>query len=151
MLNTISWQGYWTCIALATISYYLFLRFVYFRENLFNGFRPSGKKTESVTSQRADIHRNSISENAVPIIPLDQIERACNACMDELEAFFEEQKRTKAVKGELLFSLHILVQKYPLLRESEYHIAISNAIKVQCENLCSISLNDEEVKGVWYG
>lgn len=152
MLNTISWQGYWVCTALATIAYYLFLRYVYFRGSLFNGLHRSKKEPSTVTTSNSGVNRGTLSEDIISISrPSQNEEQLWDACMDEINAFFEAQKKSKAVKGEVVFALHQILQKYSALREPETYESISNAIKVQCENICSISLSDEELKGVWYG
>jgi hypothetical protein len=71
--------------------------------------------------------------------------------MDELNAFFENQKSSKAVKSEVMYALYGILQKYPSLRNCDYKESITNVIALQCENICSIHLSAEELKGVWFG
>jgi hypothetical protein len=78
-------------------------------------------------------------------------ELAAEACLDEINAFFENQKGSKPIKREVMFSLYTLLQKYPSLRNSEYKEVLNRVIATQSEVICSIHLSAEELKGVWLG
>jgi hypothetical protein len=71
--------------------------------------------------------------------------------MDELNAFFEESRRKKVMKEELIYSLQLLLKKYPSLKDSEYKESLSNLIATQCEDTCLVRLNADEVYHVWLG
>jgi hypothetical protein len=153
MFNTISWQSYWTAIAIATAGYYFFVYLVYFKRNVGMIFQNENQTTKAFLSPKED-HQPSLFDettNSYSSSTEEGNEQVVYACMDELNAFFENSKKSKAVKSEVLFALHSLLQKYPSLKNSEYRQSITNVIATQCENICSIHLSAEELKGVWFG
>lgn len=151
MLSTISWQEYWTSVVITTLAYYLLVYLLFF------------KKAIQFSSQKEVFNLDtSVKEEIQPTlfeIPNPDIKQTgkeseayvIEACMNELSAFFENQKRTKAIKNELMFSLYTILQKYPSLINSGYKESLTNVIATQCENICSIHLSAEELKGVWFG
>jgi hypothetical protein len=148
MFNTISWQSYWTAIALATSGYYVFVYLVYFKRNVGMIFQNENQTTNAFVHPKED-HQPSLFDH--PSNAEDNLEPTVYACMDELNAFFENSKKSKAEKSAMMFALHSLLQKYPALKNSEYRQSITNLIATQCENICSIHLSAEELTGVWFG
>jgi hypothetical protein len=151
MFSNISWQEYWTLIVVITLVYYLLVYLVCLRTGL------------QLSSQKQVINLDSSAkeENQPILFEIDNpgLEQGVResggpviqACMDELNSFFENQGKTKAAKAEVMFALHTILQKYPSLRKSDYKEPITNVIATQCENICSVHLSAEELKGVWFG
>jgi len=147
MFTTISWQEYFTFLVTSIAIYYLVIYLLYFRntgevyfhknQSLFNSEPFSKEKALSLFD-----HESYTEESLRSIV---------HACMDELNALFENYKASKAVKSEVLYGLHRILQKYPSLRNSEYKESISNVIAIECENICSIHLSAGELKDVWFG
>jgi hypothetical protein len=142
MFNTISWQGYWTFLALSLTGYYLAVYLLYFR----NDFRLSfhTKTTDGIGSAgmfSSDDSYNSSEKEAE--------DRLAESCLDEINAFFEQTRRTKCVKEELIYSLQLVLKKYHWLKASVYKETVSNVIVSQAEHHCSIHLSAEEVSHVW--
>jgi hypothetical protein len=148
MFNTISWQSYWTAIAIATSGYYLFVYLVYFKRNVGMIIQNENQTTKPLLHPKED-HQPSLFEHLSNVE--DNLEITVYPCMDELNAFFENCHKSKAAKSEVVFALHNILQKYPSVRTSDYRESISNVIVVQCENICSIHLSAEELNGVWFG
>lgn len=154
MFHEISWHSYWTWVLAITFIYYLFVCICYFRESIRRflnhwpttqtPFVNSGTKEQDLMPNLFDGHHSSANNS-------NGEEHVAQSCMDELDAFFENQKRSKAVKSELMFSLYSILQKYPSLKSSEYKQSVTNIIATQSENICSIHLSAEELKGVWLG
>lgn len=151
MFNNISWYDYWTSLAVITFAYYLAVYLLYFRNrNSLSFIKQILIPRDSVKEDRQPaLFDNQISEFQQP--SKDSEEYIVYACMDELNAFFDNQKKSKAVKSEVMFALHGILQKYPALKSSEYKDSLFNVIATQCENVCSIHLSAEEMKGVWFG
>jgi hypothetical protein len=148
MFNTISWQSYWTVIAIATSGYYLFVYLVYFKRNVGMIFQNENQTTKASLHPKED-HQPSLFEDLSNVE--DNLENTAYACMDELNAFFENSKKSKAERSEVMVALQSLLQKYPSLKNSEFRQSITNVIATECENICSIHLSAEELKGVWFG
>ena len=147
MFNTISWNQYFIFLAASISFYYFVVYLLYFRKTIETGihqkldsFNYDSTKKEELTSLFD--HPSNVEDN---------LEHTVYACMDELNAFFENSKKSKAVKSELMFGLYTILQKYPSLRNSDYKESLTNVIATQCENICSIHLSAEELKGVWFG
>jgi hypothetical protein len=161
MFNNISWQGYWTTIALLTAGYYLSIYLLYFR----NDFKvlSRGKATEDnkhsygfvgLTPVSDEVHADRpLSGNDEESQTLDRNseEAVVYACIDELDAFFNELKKGKCLKEEIISSLHSILNKYPSLKTSGYKASVTNVIIGQCEHICSIHLKADEVDRVWFG
>jgi len=147
MLNGISWHDYITFLAASTVLYYLVVYFLYFRNSIEASFVRRGKSFKSELSVKEQpptlFDQNAHEEH--------NLQNVVYGCMDELNAYFENQKISKTIKSELMYGLYRILQKYPSLRNSDYKESISNIIATQSENICSIHLSAEELKGVWFG
>src|SRR5687768_4566017 len=157
MFNNISWQGYWLTIALISAGYYLSIYLLYFRSD----FKILiGRKT---TSDSFPIAGNSLLEkeaeqsealndSAEFEVPGKNSEEAIvYACIDELDAFFNESKKGKCNKEEMIFSLQSILKKYPSLKHSAYKASLTNVMVGQCEHICSIHLDADDLVRVWFG
>ena len=157
MFNTISWQSYWTFVAVTAAGYYLIVYLVYFRKTVVSIFQKSGDTQpgeEAFILHKEEQHQPTLfdQDNKAPTdTATGENEHILHACLDELNAFFENQKKTKVIKRELMFGLYTIFEKYPSIRNSDYKESITNLIATQCENICSIHLSAEELKGVWFG
>ena len=157
MFNNISWQGYGVTIALLTAGSYLRVYLLYLRKDFliewqkrskFNSkglfFSPSadGANSPADTLQQPSLFDNPEEfqrpENAT-------IEGAVYACMDEINAYLEEAKRSKCVEEEMVFALRTILGKYPAVAASEYKESLTNVIVNQCEYLCSVHLSAEDL------
>ena len=154
MLHSISWQEYWVALAIISSFYYLVVYLTCFTEVL--------KLNSAVQKEKKFAFANSEEkrEQSVSDMPnketgktskINTEELAAEACFDEINAFFENQKGAKPVKKEMIFSLYTLLQKYPSLRHSDYTETLNRVITAQSEAICSIHLSAEELKGVWFG
>ncbi len=142
MINNISWQGYWITLALISAGYYLCIYLLYYRSDFKVWIHRKPYNSQGIVSASASITQPLREEGAEGLI---------DSCMDELNAFFEEAKRKKVMKEELIFSLQLLLKKYPSIKNSEYQESLSNLIAAQCEHICSVHLNADEVSHVWLG
>jgi hypothetical protein len=144
MFNTISWQSYWTMLAISLAVYYFFIVFIYYRKELKAAFFTKtfkGNANQSFT----------INEDEFKAPDKDSEEGIVYSCMDELNAFFEEAKKRKWNKKEMIYALQGIMKKYPSIKTSGYKQSVSNVLLNQCEHICSIHLNAEELNHVWLG
>lgn len=145
MFTNISWHEYFTFLAVSTFIYYAVVYFLYFKNPARISLQQSQASFENSIEKEQPTLFNDVSSTE------EGLQHIVYACMDELNAFFEDQKKTKAVKSELMFGLYTILQKYPALRNSDYKESLTNVIATQSENICSIHLSAEELKGVWFG
>jgi len=157
MFNTISWQSYWIANALTTAAYYIFVYLVYFKGSFkrlshmdhMQG-APVGELFEVMPPETLpSLFDKEYDKCSAPAG--ENEEQMVEVWMDELSAFFDNQKKSRAIKSEVMYALHGILQKYPSLRRSAYKDSITNVIAAELENICSIHLSAEELKGVWLG
>ena len=153
MFHAISWHSYWACVLAVTFIYYLAIYVFYFKGSIRRFLN------RKLVTPSAFINSEAKEQDLMPTLFNDHHNHAnhsneahaAESCMDELTAFFENQKKSKTVKTELIFSLYAILQKYPSLKSSEYKQSLTNVIATQSENICSIHLSAEELKAVWLG
>jgi hypothetical protein len=165
MFNNISWQGYWTTLALITAGYYLIIYLLFFRKDfkvLWNR-RSNGNNTASLYSVPAlqkevkesqeCFERPSLlkSEGTFETPTRDSDRSQAYACRDELNAFFQQSRRNRPVKEELVSALQMILSKYPALKASDYNDPLTSVIIVNSEKICSIHLTEDDVVRVWKG
>lgn len=146
MLNNISWQGYWTVLALFLTGYYLIIYLLYYRRDF------------SVSVSRA-LSRNNSSSETVPFHPSSSTTQASiahesqeylfDSCLNELAAFFDQAKSRKWMKEELLYALQRIFKKYSELRNSEYEDSLRKLVICQAVDICSVQFEEVEVDHVW--
>jgi len=140
MFNTISWQSYLTTLALVIAIYYAFLLIFYYRNDLEVLVR-SKNESQPFQANGEEFQRPSV----------DSDEGIVYACMDEVNAFFEEAKKRKWHKNELTYAIQSIVKKYPAIRTSGYKKSVSTVLQNQCEHICNIHISAEELEHVWLG
>lgn len=163
MFNNISWQGYWITIALLSAGYYLVVYLLYFRKDFLiewgktsksNGKSPLPPITHDMEPFPTDaVQQPSLFDNAEEFLRPEPgtIEHTVYACMDEINAYLEEAKRSKCVKEAMLYALRSILQKYPAIAASEYKESVTSVIINQCEFVCAVHLSAEDVVRVWVG
>ena len=158
MLNNISWQGYWTTLALLTVAYYFFLYLRYFRSDVKAYLQRQKPATATPTAMPsvATFLKEQVQPSLFPYeeddefaTPADTTVQAVYACMDELTAYFESAKKAKVMKAEVTYALQRILQKYPALQTSDYKESILKIIQTEAKHHCSIHLSDEEISKVW--
>lgn len=160
MLSYVTWQGYWTCIALSCAAYYLWIYLKYFKSSLLK-FGAGKEESNTVSFQSLRYHQQSTEifppkteEDAQPVVEQDaqtDDEYAAYSLMDEVNAYLQEAKRTKCVREELVFALHTIVKKYPSLAPTSWADAVNKFLVAECKQVCSVHLSEEEVRHVWNG
>jgi hypothetical protein len=140
MLSTISWQSYFITLGLATLGYYLAIYFLYYRADFpkwIAGFW-------SIPKEKSSGHVTSTSTSTYSIE-----EQVFDSCLSELAAFFDQARKRKWAKAELLYALKHLLKKYAALRSPEYKEPLKKILISQSELNCSIYLSAEESEQVW--
>ncbi|NTS41944.1 hypothetical protein HRG84_13590 [Flavisolibacter sp. BT320] len=161
MFNNISWQGYWITIALLSAGYYLIIYLLYFRKDFSiewkKGTAPKiespfrSLNSDSGAIQPITIEQPTLFDSSGEFQPpaKNTIESTVYVCMDEVNAYLEEARRSKCVKEEMLFALNTILRKYPTVADSEYKESVTNVIVNQCEYNCSVHLSAEDVVRMW--
>ena len=149
MLNNVSWESFWTVIALTVTTYYVAVFLIYFREdfqkfrlpkNWFISREGIGGAISSPPSQGSILQEISRSEELIVY-----------ACLDEIKALFEQFKSSKGVRQEIIQALRQVLDKYATLKDSPYRRTIDHVVVFQAEQICSIHLSSGDMDQVWIG
>src|SRR4030095_7315451 len=99
MFNNVSWQGYWTVLALLAAGYYLVIYLLYFR----NDFKVSFRKRPVSIASPGEILFHQSDESFYQPSGTENGERLAESCMDEINAYFDQSKQRKCIKEELVY------------------------------------------------
>jgi hypothetical protein len=131
MFTEISWSSYIVTVLLLSTGYYLFIGYRYYRHDILQLI--SGKKVTTNDVVAAN-------QNPEPLI---------QSFSDEIRAFMEQAGKNELDKKDIIQSLHLLLKKYPTLKDSAFQESIQNLIINECTSYCSIHLSEEELSVLW--
>jgi hypothetical protein len=165
MFYNISWQGYWTFLAVSVVLYYLFVAIFFYASDLKRWVKakalvmPFGSPAQTdvvvVDAKPSKNPPEASVETAQPAPVFKDDEEGLplpvQALVDEIQAFMAVAADRHLTKNAILQSLSSLVQKYPGLAHSPYRPGIEQIIQFTTEHICSIHLSAEEVEHVWEG
>lgn len=125
MLNSITWAQYFTTVTLLLVCYYVFIGFRFYRWELLGLF--GIKKIEDnviATATVADFRQSFETERnedyfPKPVLEVD-ISQVVKSFIDEVKAYMEESD-DEISKDEILLSLKIIVNKYPVFQTVDYN------------------------------
>lgn len=142
MLQSISWQNYFTLCAVLLAIYYTAILFLYYRQDLALLFRQQISFKKQGAFAPAD--------QTAALQTGNNIDALVSTLTDEIKAF-AASAGNQYNKTELQYGLQLLLKKYAVLKNSEIKAGITKTIINECENNCSIVLSDEEVGMLWNG
>ena len=132
MFTNISWKDYILFIAAALFLYYAWLFFIFYAKDILRIFNKN-KVPETQAENEND------SEEIFGIVYRLQ---------DEVKGTIEEAAAKKYVKEEIILSLQMVLEKYAL-GSTPFQFALNNFIERNCQNNCSIHLDEDELKQLW--
>jgi hypothetical protein len=146
MLKNISWANYWIFILVTLAAYYITIGCIYYLAEIKQLLQ--GKSNLFVklnTSKNAAIARNpSITPQSE-----DNLQQIVSKYIDEITVALKEAAENSLIKQEIIYSLQQLSTKYSVVKNSPFKSFITDYILIECNNYCSIHLDDEEVKRIW--
>lgn len=131
MFTQISWTNYFTIILLLAVGYYLVIGYLYYRNYFLQII--SGKK--NAANDFVTVFQNQDS--------------VIQSFSDEVCAYMNEVGKNKQDKNDIMFSLQLLLQKYPTLKDLSFRESVQNIINNECKKYCSIHLSEEELRALW--
>jgi hypothetical protein len=159
MIQSISWQGYWTFLAFSVTLYYLLVAVVFYRGDVKTYFlKDYHRFREALANMRAPAPTPLSSLLAQIPLPGEQMPDATTeeelllqvrSLADELQAFLAAAADDHLTKAAIVASLSALLRKYPGVKGSAYQASISELICFSCDHICSIHLSAVELERVW--
>jgi hypothetical protein len=153
MFSFILWPQFFIIIAGFAITYYFLIAIIYYRteiKTLLNA-KPADnfKLNHHKDSQTAPL---SISEsNSSTSKDLHINGTKIHELMADLKSLFISAAKTKTIKEELIMALQMLLREYSALKELQVAEDINHNIMSECQNICSITLSEAEMKMLWNG
>ena len=146
MLKDISWTDYWVFLLVTLAVYYVTVACLYYlteikqvlsgKSNLLLSLHSSKK----VVAIKSPILNTKVEDDLHPLV---------KECMDKIKNVLREAAENNLVKQEIIYSLQRLTTKYSVIRNSPFKSFITDYILIECDNYCSIHLDNEEVRQIW--
>ena len=130
MFTQISWSNYFLIVLLLSVGYYFVIGYLYYRNDLLQSI--SGKKriNDLVATTR----------NYPPLL---------QSFSDEVQALMNEAGNNKLDGKDIIWSLQMLIKKYPGLKDFNFQESVQTIITNECKSYCSIHLSEEELSALW--
>jgi hypothetical protein len=168
MLQGVSWQEYFFCIAILAVVYYSFVVVLlgikaggFIQNNLLKarnsiGVNPtrSYPRSNTITQPRSQSRVQNQQETWTSQVPTvdDTVSHAdCRLAqdlIDEVNAYFGANQ-TDVEKADLLVSLSVILKKYNPLKRTVLSDGIISLIVMKCQHNCSIRLREDEIREIW--
>ncbi len=151
MLKTITWNNYWTAVAILAGFWYLVILLAYYRKEVFNLF--SGQ-------YKMPALRNNVpapaGEEQVTVTQKDPASEYADAEIEELEAISEdihhnilEPAGKEISKDDLLVRLKNRLTYYEGLGQTNYRYALNNYLIKYSKALCGVDFSEGELNAAW--
>jgi hypothetical protein len=153
MLSTISWSQYITIVSFALLIYYSFIGFKYYRWEILGliGIRKVENEKVFIPADEGIQHFKPVEnpENYLPKTMAEiDISPLVQAFDDEVQAFINSAEPNMP-RPELLFSLHLIISKYPALKNADCRDEISTIAFTQINEKFPGLVKEAELLSIW--
>lgn len=160
MLQSISWQTYFTSCVFLLVIYYVVVVVVYYREDLLSKLNnqsafqqpieiPNVKEFDHKDYQPKVAGGPEVNNgNYLP--EANDFSELAESAKDELKAF-TMAAATQYSKTELMTALKKILKRYAALKDSSFQLNIDDVITDECKTNCSTELSEKEVAELWNG
>ncbi len=150
MLNNISWASYVNAITIIVFIYYGFVLVAYYRNDLQNKLlKIKPTFTGSSTNRHLQTEKKDVEEKEKDIADEPNQNDSVADLLLSLQTLIKNGATRNFPREELLLSLQLQLQLYPVLKDSIHTDNINNFIISECKNYCSMHLNVDEVSVLW--
>lgn len=140
MLEAISWNHYFSTLAIALTAYYLTILSWYFPQKLRRLI--SGQSLHLKPNDQQIIEPGSLEEKQMA--PFEELELA----VEELQGILESA-RTLTNKPRLFQQLTQCLSNHPGLREPAYRVAIQHFLLENIPKTCRLTVSQSEIETLW--
>lgn len=155
MFKDISWASYGMFILITLLVYYATIGCLYYlneikqvfsgKSNLFLKLNGSKKFAAVATNSSTNLSKN---EN-ITLQQEDEIHPVVSNYMSDIKSTLEYAASNNLIKQEIIYSLQQLANKYSSIKDSPFKSFITNYTLIECDNYCSIHLDEDELKLIW--
>ncbi len=158
MFTNISWGNYIVVIILLLASWYLFVGFRFYFDDLkefisgkrklqFRGFENS--TYQDTEPELKDQESTELTSNQTSFGEFDTTFQDVDALVARLKTFIADAAKKKLVKKEFTYYLQLLLREFPSVKNSPFNSSISELIVSECDKLESITLTQKEAEALW--
>ena len=144
MLANISWKDYSIFILVTVCIYYAIVFTVFYKTeimSIISRFNSGNDGNENNWLVRQSDEEKTIDSNT---------NKAIEQLQNEIIVALQNARTKKLIRDEIMLSLQLVLHNYDSIRQSQSRQLINNYIKDACENMCSISLENEEADRLWF-
>lgn len=153
MLSSISWSQFLVSLIWLVVIYYCLVALLYYRTEILGLFK-SRQSKQIVFEQESKFQDGALSGNEWNVSDGKENVQATgkvHELMAALKSLLATAVKAKTIKEELVMALQMLLRDYPDLKELPIVTEINQQIKKDCQNICSITLSDAEIRMLWNG
>ena len=160
MLQSISWQTYFTSCIFLLVVYYVVVAVVYYRQDLLSKLNNQSTFQQSIEIPQAKEfdhkdYQPKVAEgqkinNGNYLPEANDFSELAESAKDELQAFAMAAAKQYS-KPELITALKKILKRYAALKASSFPLSINNVITDECKTNCSTELSEKEVAELWNG
>jgi hypothetical protein len=158
MFTNISWGNYTVVVTLLLASWYLFIAFRFYLEEIkeivmgkrkfqfreLKDFNYSESQSELNHQDPPEVNSFQ-SEFAISDNTFEEVERL----VERLKNVTADAAKRKLLKQEFLGYLRLVLTEYPNVKNSPFSSSVSELIVSECDKLESVTLTQEEAEKLW--
>lgn len=158
MFTNISWDNYIVVVILLLVSWYLFVGFRFYFDDLkemISGkrklqFRRLGDPNYGDFQSEENDQETPAPISSQPTFgEFDTTFQDVDALVALLKSFIADAAKKKLVKKEFTYYLQLLLREYPSVKDSAFRSSVSELIVTECKTVDAISVTQEEAEGLW--
>ena len=156
MFEEITWKEYLAFMAIAMITYYTVIGFLFHRNGININLKRVRKRDAEETGASAAPDEEEDHDEAAEEYAYRNEEDKRENLFDELEEIVTDIRHSilekagkEADKDMLLMQLKSRVANYDGLRQPAYRVALNNFIIHHAESICGIVYSNEELDSAW--
>jgi hypothetical protein len=158
MFTNISWGNYTVVVVLLLTSWYLFIGFRFYfdelKEILTRKRKPQllGLGNTNVQDSQPvlkDQDADKVVSAASSFGEFDMTFQEVDALVERLKSFITNADKRKVLKQEFIDYLRLVLIEYPNVKNSPFRSSVSELVVSECDKIETITLTQEEAEELW--
>ncbi|KIA95599.1 MULTISPECIES: hypothetical protein [unclassified Flavobacterium] len=158
MFTNISWGNYIVVVMLLLVSWYLFVGFRFYFDDLKEMI--SGKRKlqfRRLGDPNYGDFQSELNYQDPPERNLDQSSfgefdatfQIVDTLVEQLKNFITDARKRKLAKQEVLDYIQLFFKQYPAVKDSAFRSSVSEFIVTECQTLDAMAITQAEVEELW--
>jgi hypothetical protein len=158
MFTNISWSNYIVVVILLLASWYLFVGFRFYFDDLkqiasgkrklhFRGFENQDDHDPQAEQNYQESPETISSQTSFG--EFDTTFEDVDALVERIKKFIADAAKRKLLKQEFLNYIQLILKEYPSVKDSAFRSSVSELIVNESNTLTSVSITQAEAEGLW--